>query len=145
MERIERLERGNRIWRVVSFLSLAGVIAVAGYAYSQRDPEKGPAPQGPAANFPVDPAPAPVTYTNFARVSVTPEELILDLALNSQMVPDANQPIRTSNRIVMNFFTAKRLLGALQQVVQQHEATFGPLELDFQKRMLPGAKAPGAK
>src|SRR5262245_49040908 len=47
----------------------------------------------------------PVTYTNFARVSVTPEELILDLALNSERTPDMNKPIRTSNRVVMNFYT----------------------------------------
>src|SRR5947207_1916507 len=65
MERIERLERANRVWRVVSFLSLAGILVVAGYAYSQRDPQKGPAAQPPAVTFPVDPAPAPVTYTNF--------------------------------------------------------------------------------
>jgi hypothetical protein len=42
---------------------------------------------------------------------------------------------RFRHRIVMNFFTAKRLLGLLANVVQQHENNFGALELDFQKRM----------
>jgi len=41
----------------------------------------------------------------------------------------------------MNFYTAKRLLGALMNVVQAHEASFGALELDFQKRMRAGRPA----
>lgn len=144
MERIERLERENRVWRIGVCLAAACIILLAGIAYSQRDTPKGQVAQAPA-NFAIDPAPAPLTYTNFARVSITPEEIVLDLAVNTQLAPDPNQPIRTSNRIVMNFFTAKRLVGALQQVVQQHEASFGPLELDYNKRMLPGAKAVDGK
>lgn len=146
MERIERLERANFRWRLVSIVALTGVLGLAGYAWSQREQQKAPGLQ-PAdpANFPIDQAPAPVTYANFVRVSVTPEELILDLALNTQMTPDAAQPIRVSNRVVMNYFTAKRLSNALQGVVQQYEATYGPLELDFQKRILPGAKNPAGK
>jgi hypothetical protein len=35
----------------------------------------------------------------------------------------------------MNFYTAKRLLAALQMSVQRHEDTFGELELDVQKRL----------
>jgi hypothetical protein len=35
----------------------------------------------------------------------------------------------------MNFFTAKRLLLALNNVVVQHENAYGALELDFQKRV----------
>jgi hypothetical protein len=145
MERIERLERANRIWRVVSFLSVVGILVLGGYVYSQRDLQKGLGAQPAAANFAVDPAPAPVSYTNFARVSVTPDEVILDLALQTDMDPEPKQPIRVSNRVVMNYFTAKRFSNALQQVVQQHEATYGLVELDFQKRMLPGAKPPGGK
>ena len=38
----------------------------------------------------------------------------------------------------MNFYTAKRLLGLLSQIVQQQENSFGALELDFQKRMRGG-------
>lgn len=144
MERIDRLERANRVWRIVSFLSIAGILVVAGFAFSQGNPQKGqPVQPIDVANIPIDPAPAPVTYTNFVRVSVTPEELILDLALNTQMAHD--QPIRPSNRVVMNFYSAKRLSNALQQVVQQYEATYGPLELDFQKRIVPNAKAPAGK
>ena len=37
-------------------------------------------------------------------------------------------------------FTAKRLLAALQMSVQRHEAAFGVLETDIQKRVQPSAR-----
>jgi hypothetical protein len=49
------------------------------------------------------------------------------------------------NRVVMSFYTAKRFAHALQQVVQQHEAAYGSLELDFKKRARQGAKRPDAE
>ena len=79
-------------------------------------------------------------YTNSCRCSVTPEELVLDFGLNTQMQPTPNEPVKLTHRIVMNFFTAKRLLGLLANVVQQHEITFGALELDFQRRMRGGGR-----
>jgi hypothetical protein len=94
-------------------------------------------PQTPQ-QFATDATQISTVYTNFCRVSVTPEELVLDFGLNTQMVPTAAETVKLSHRIVMNFFTAKRLLGALMNVVQQHEGSFGALELDFQKRMRGG-------
>jgi Protein of unknown function (DUF3467) len=155
MDRIDRLERANKFWRIIS-VSLAGTVVVASFAYAMRDVQKGqpgvePGPR-PLVNQPMGPAAIgsepsllPVTYTNFVRVSVTPEELALDLGLNLQMDADPNQQFRASNRIVMSFYTAKRMSHALQQVVQQYEAVYGPVELDFNKRVLPGAKLPNPK
>ena len=146
MERIERLERANFRWRLATLIAFAGILVAGGFAFSQRLQPKGAGEQPlPAVNFPVDAAPAPVTYANFVKVSVTPEELALDLGLNLDVNPDPKQPIRISNRVVMNYFTAKRLSNALQGVVQQYENTYGPIELDFQKRIVPGANAPGGK
>ena len=146
MERIERLERANKRWQVVclcAVVALIGALSFTAYAFTQREQEKGGQPPQPAPEFPMETAkPLPVTYTNFVRVSVTPEELILDLALNTQVTPDAKQPIQVTNRVVMNFFTVKRLSLALQQVLQQHEAVYGPIELDFQKRAVRGGKGP---
>ena len=102
-----------------------------------RSPETKPAAP-PAQDFVTDTSQISTVYTNFCRVSVTPEELVLDFGLNTQMVPTAAETVKLSHRIVMNFFTAKRLLGALMNVVQQHEGSFGALELDFQKRMRGG-------
>lgn len=105
-----------------------------------RTPDALPqAPQAQQPQFATDAAGISTVYTNFCRVSVTPEELVLDFGLNTQMVPTPSaETVKLSHRIVMNFFTAKRLLGALGAVVQQHEASFGALELDFQKRMRGG-------
>src|SRR5437660_12552017 len=73
--------------------------------------------------------------TNCCRVSVTPEELVLDFGLNPQVSPTPGEPVKLTHRVVMNFFTAKRLLLALNNVVVQHENAYGALELDFQKRV----------
>ena len=65
----------------------------------------------------------------------TPEELVLDFGLNTQMTPNPQEAIRLTHRVVMNFYTAKRLMNALIGVVSQFENTYGALELDFQRRV----------
>jgi hypothetical protein len=74
-------------------------------------------------------------YANFCRVTGSPEELIVDFGLNPQPVGIPKDPIQVKQRVIMNFFTAKRLLAALQMSVQRHEAVFGVLETDIQKRL----------
>ena len=74
-------------------------------------------------------------YANFCRVTGSPEELIVAFGLNPQPVGIPKDPIHVKQRIIMNFFTAKRLLGALQMSIQRHEAVFGVLETDIQKRL----------
>ncbi len=86
------------------------------------------------AQIPTDQSTLSTVYTNFCRVSVTPEELVLDFGLNPQVSPTQTEPVKLTHRVVMNFFTAKRLLLALNNVVVQHENAYGALELDFQKR-----------
>ena len=77
------------------------------------------------------------TYSNLCRVTGTPEELIVDFGLNPQPFGVPTLPIPLTQRIVMNFYTAKRMLHALSMTVQRHEATFGVLETDVQKRVQP--------
>ncbi len=74
-------------------------------------------------------------YANFCRVTGTPEEVILDFGLNTQPFGMPTEPIVITQRITTNFFTAKRMLAALQMTVQRHEAAFGVLETDVQKRV----------
>ena len=74
-------------------------------------------------------------YSNFCRISGTPEELLIDFGLNPQPLGTARQPIVVSQRIVTNWYTAKRLLSVLQMTVARHEATFGVLETDIQRRV----------
>src|SRR6476660_1077466 len=94
-----------------------------------RTPEASAAQAAP--QFPTDYSSLSTVYTNFCRVSVTPEELVLDFGLNPQVSPTPSEPVKLTHRVVMNFFTAKRLLLALNNVVVQHENAYGALELDF--------------
>jgi hypothetical protein len=75
------------------------------------------------------------SYSNFCRVTGSPEELIVDFGLNPQPMGIPTKPIVVNQRIILNFFTAKRLLGALQMSIQRHESVFGVLETDVQKRI----------
>jgi hypothetical protein len=75
-------------------------------------------------------------YANFCRVTGTPEELILDFGLNAQPFGTPTVPVEVKQRIVTNYFTAKRMLQALHMSVQRHEQAFGVLETDVQKRIV---------
>ena len=85
--------------------------------------------------FAVDSSSLSTAYANFARLTGTPEELVLDFGLNVHLAPMPGEPIRLTHRIVLDFYTAKRLLGALDWAVQQHENVYGVLEIDVQKRL----------
>src|SRR5689334_4156360 len=91
-------------------------------------------PQTPAREFSVDSSNLSTVYANFARLTGTPEELVLDFGLNVYLTPMPDEPIRLTHRVVLDFYTAKRLLGALDWAVQQHENVYGILETNVQKR-----------
>lgn len=86
----------------------------------------------------IDDSKAITSYANFCRVTGTPEELILDVGLNSQPFGVPTDPVVVRQRLVMNYYTAKRLLHALHLSVQRHEQAFGVLETDIQKRVIGG-------
>lgn len=89
----------------------------------------------------LDDSNALASYANVCRVTGTPEELIIDFGLNPQPVGVPTDAVRITQRIVTNFYTAKRLLHALTLTLQRHEAAFGVLETDVQKRVMPSARA----
>lgn len=119
-----------------------------------KDPEKDPpTPQASLASTPtpepvqrqpvqIDASKARAAYANFCRVTGTPEELIIDFGLNTQPMGVPSEPIEVTDRVVMNYFTAKRMLAALSMSLQRHEAAFGVLETDVQKRVMPGVLRP---
>ena len=94
-----------------------------------------PPVQNPPAPSVVSDSDAEVTYANFCRVTATPEEMIVDFALNPQVSETQADPIHLRNRVVMNYYTAKRLLHALSVSLQRHELAFGPLEVNVQQRI----------
>ncbi len=75
-------------------------------------------------------------YTNFVRVTGTAEEVILDVGLNKQSPGGKVESVVIGHRIVLSFYTAKRLLNALQMSVRRHEANFGRLETNVRQRLL---------
>ena len=107
-------------------------------------PEAAAAPPAPQqqqmVQVEVDDAHVTATYSNFCRVTGSPEELIVDFGLNPQPVGIPTKPIPVTQRVIVNYFTAKRLLHALSMSVQRHEAVFGVLETDIQKRLKPGLR-----
>jgi hypothetical protein len=88
----------------------------------------------------VDDSHVAATYANFCRVTGSPEELIIDFGLNPQPVGVPKGAIPVTQRVIVNYYTAKRLLHALGLSVQRHEAVFGVLETDIQKRVKPGMR-----
>jgi hypothetical protein len=63
------------------------------------------------------------TYANFAVISHTPSEVIIDLG---QLLP--NQPkARVRSRVVMTPLNAKLMLRALEDNLAKFEATFGEI------------------
>jgi hypothetical protein len=99
-----------------------------------NEPESAPAPQ---QKLQVEDTGLAPMYTNFCRVTGTPEEVILDFGLNTEPFNQAAHSVKLQQRIVANFYTAKRLLMALSVAVQRHEKTFGVLETDVNKRVRP--------
>jgi hypothetical protein len=81
------------------------------------------------------------SYSNFCRVTGSPEELIIDFGLNPNGFRIPRDPINIKQRIVVNYYTAKRLLAALSMSVQNHERVFGVLETDVNKRVTPQVAA----
>ena len=60
----------------------------------------------------VDDSKAVSCYANFCRVTGSAEELIVDFGMNTQPINNADSTVDVQQRVVMNFYTAKRLLHA---------------------------------
>ncbi len=101
-----------------------------------KEPAKTPADQGQQVRVQVEDKNAVCAYANFCRVTGTPEELIIDFGLNSQPFGVPQEAVQITQRIVTNYFTAKRMLHALHLSVQRHEQAFGVLETDVNKRVV---------
>jgi len=80
-----------------------------------------------------------VSYANAFRTNATGEEVMLDFGVNlvNSLVPQGSQPemvFQIGERIILNYYTAKRLALMLGQIIRRHEEQFGELELDVTKR-----------
>jgi hypothetical protein len=102
-----------------------------------EETQAAPAQQQQVMQVEVEDTHVTASYANFCRVTGSPEELIVDFGLNPQPVGIPKNPITVTQRVIVNYYTAKRLLHALSLSVQRHEAVFGVLETDIQKRVKP--------
>jgi hypothetical protein len=78
-------------------------------------------------------------YVSGFRPTITAEEVILDFGLNLiRPAGSKEEPyeviFQTSSRLIMNYFSAKRLALALAQIIRQYEQQFGQVELNAAKR-----------
>ena len=94
------------------------------------------------------------SYANAFRTNGTAEEVMLDFGLNlinplvqqqkkqqQQQQQLKQQPqdqpyiiFMVNDRVIMNYYSAKRLAITLSQLIRRHEEQFGELELDVTKR-----------
>lgn len=111
---------------------------------SPKDPE-GQARQQtgqPQVRVRVDERDMTTSYANAFRANPTADEVMIDFGINLPAGnPQDGQPeiaFQISDRIVMNFYAAKRLALALGQIVRRYEQEFGELEMDVAKRRKSG-------
>lgn len=132
VRQIDRHRQGNR--RLLAFGAVVVAAALlaggaAGRAVPQETTENKSRPPSSIETAGID-----TFYANYCRVTGTQEELVFDFGLNTQAAARAGEPVRLTHRLVMSFYTAKRLLIALEVAIKQYEETYGPLELDARKR-----------
>ena len=82
-------------------------------------------------------------YANAFRTNGTPEEAVLDFGLNlltPAAQPDAQSEmvLTLTQRIILNYYSAKRLAMALNQAVRRYEDQFGEIDLDVARRRRTG-------
>ena len=96
-------------------------------------PESAPAPTAKIADVPG------AVYSNVSRIFATPNEVVLDFAMNlNAFGPLIEEDARIVSRVVTSYDGAKRLWHHLTQTLQAYEQKYGVIELDVAKR----AKAP---
>ena len=85
----------------------------------------------------INSAKAQVTYANFCRGTLTPEEVILDLGFNTNAfgVKVLDEDLDITNRVIMSVSTGKRLLLLLNDMIRRHEANFGEVAVDFRQNL----------
>lgn len=78
-------------------------------------------------------------YANGFLPNATAEEVLLDFGLNiaNPAGRQQDQPemlFNVQQRVILSYYTAKRLAIGLSQLIRRHEEQFGEIELDVSKR-----------
>lgn len=122
-----------------TWLGLALVAAATLLWIGSEAATEAQAPRQPTSRFNDNFDRVPTVYANVVRMNGNPEELVVDFNFTT----DPNKPIdntmHVEQRIVMSYYTAKRMQEALDVTLTRYEQAFGPIELDPNKRV----KKPG--
>lgn len=89
----------------------------------------------------IDESDLKTNYVSGFRPTMGPEELMLDFGLNHiRPTGEKDQPVeivfQANSRIIMSYFSAKRLAVALGRVVRRYEEEFGEIELNAANRRI---------
>ena len=75
-------------------------------------------------------------YSNVSRIFATPNEVVLDFAMNLNAFGALiEEDARIVSRVVTSYDGAKRLWHHLTQTLQAYEQKYGVIELDLTKRI----------
>lgn len=101
-----------------------------------------PQGEGQQVRLAIDERKMNTNYANAFRANATAEEVLLDFGVNvsnpSGGEKAQNQPdvvFMINDRVILNYFSAKRLAITLGQIIRAHEEKYGELELDAAKRV----------
>ena len=85
----------------------------------------------------IDESKMATAYANTIRTGTTSDELVLDFGVNLPVQSNAKQQgeamqmvFSVGSRVVMNWATAKRLLGSIHQAVAAYEKAYGTIDLN---------------
>lgn len=87
------------------------------------------------------------SYANGFRTNGTAEEVMIDFGLNVARPggpgeggneANANVQFKVNDRVILNYYTAKRLAITLGQIVRKHEEQFGELQMNVADRIKGG-------
>jgi len=87
----------------------------------------------------------PSSYANAFRSSASAEEVVIEFGVDLVTRPPRNEGsdedrageivFEVNNRLIMNYYTAKRLAIVLGQLLNKHEGQFGEVKLDVTQRL----------
>jgi hypothetical protein len=103
-----------------------------GQTVQEAAPPEPPPAQVAPKTISLDEASAKTGYSNFCYTAGTREGLLLGFGFHDWQ---PGNPIKVDAKVEMSYYNAKRLLATLNQVIKRHEAAFGEIEVDINKRL----------
>ena len=91
-----------------------------------------PLAQAAPRSIQLDESAAKNSYSNFCYTAGTREGVLCGFGFHNWQ---PGHPIKVDAKVEMSYYNAKRLLSTLNQVIKRHEAAFGEIEIDINKRL----------